>query len=79
MLKLSPITLMPGAADKAGEWIETRSRLIGSWSDRKSRLFTEAHVGKTINRLEELGWPESNPPLRRRFCGFRIVNRIPAE
>lgn len=105
VLKLSPITLMPGAADEAQEWIEkhpddgtadrinavselltgfasaygvellatvhwTATReaagqpvdpavltgLIGSWNERKGRLFTEAHVGKAIGRLEELGW-----------------------
>jgi O-acetyl-ADP-ribose deacetylase (regulator of RNase III) len=105
VLKLSPITLIPGAADEAQEWIEncsddetadrisavselvtgfasaygvellatvhwTATRdaagqssdpavltgLIGSWNERKSRLFTEAHVGKAISRLEELGW-----------------------
>lgn len=105
VLKLSSITLMPGAADEAREWIETRSddgtadrigavselvtgfasaygvqllatvhwtatreaaglsadpavltELIGNWSERKGRLFTEAHVGKAISRLEELGW-----------------------
>jgi hypothetical protein len=107
VLKLSPITLMPGAADEAQEWIEnhyddgtadrisavselvtgfasaygvellatvhwTATRdaagqptdpailtgLIGSWNERKGRLFTEAHVGKAISRLEELGWIE---------------------
>lgn len=104
VLKLSPIILMPDAADEAREWIETRSddgtagrisavselvtgfasaygvellatvhwtvtreaagsadlavltELIGSWSERKGRLFTQAHVGKAISRLEELGW-----------------------
>jgi len=105
VLKLSPITLMPGAVDEAQEWIENRSDagtadrisavselvtgfasaygvellatvhwtatqdaagqptdpavltgLIGSWNKRKGRLFTEAHVGKAISRLEELGW-----------------------
>jgi len=30
--------------------------LIGSWNERKGRLFTEAHVGKAISRLEDLGW-----------------------
>jgi hypothetical protein len=30
--------------------------LIGSWNERKGRLFTEAHVGMAIRRLEELGW-----------------------
>jgi len=105
VLKLSPITLMPGAADEAQDWIEkhpddgtadrinavselvtgfasaygvellatvhwTATReaagqpvdpvvltgLIGSWNERKGRLFTEAHVGKAISRLEDLGW-----------------------
>jgi len=32
------------------------TRLIGSWNERKGRLFTEAHIGKTVSRLEELGW-----------------------
>lgn len=32
------------------------TRLIGKWNERKGRLFTEAHIGKAISRLEELGW-----------------------
>lgn len=105
VLKLSPITLMPGAAAEALKWIEKHSDdgtvdrisavselvtgfasaygvelpatvhwtatreaagqsadpavltgLIGSWNERKGRLFTEARVGEAIRRLEELGW-----------------------
>jgi O-acetyl-ADP-ribose deacetylase (regulator of RNase III) len=106
VLKLNPITLMPGAVDEARDWIEKQhpddgtadrigavaelvtgfasaygvellatvhwaatqeavegstdpavlTSLIGSWNERKSRLFTEAHVSKAISRLEELGW-----------------------
>jgi hypothetical protein len=105
VLKLSPIALLPGAADEAKEWMEQQpddgtvdridavsklvtgfasaygvellatvhwaatreasggstdpavlTGLIGRWNERKGRLFTEAHVGKAIDRLEELGW-----------------------
>ena len=105
VLKLSPITLLPGAVGEAQEWIEKHAddgtadrisavselvtgfasaygvellatvhwtatreaaggstapavltRLIGSWNERKGRLFTEVHVGKAISRLEGLGW-----------------------
>jgi len=105
VLKLSPISLLPGAADEAERWLEghagdkaseriaavsqlvtgfasaygvellatvhwtaTReaaggsadpavlTEIIGRWNERKERLFTEAHVGKAVSRLEELGW-----------------------
>jgi hypothetical protein len=29
---------------------------IGSWSERKGRLFTEVHVRKAIDHLRSLGW-----------------------
>jgi hypothetical protein len=32
------------------------SGLIGQWNKREGRLFTEAHIGKAIARLEDLGW-----------------------
>ena len=32
------------------------TQVIGKWNERKGRLFTEAHVSKAINRLEQLGW-----------------------
>lgn len=112
VLELSPITLMPGAVDEAGQWLAehpgegaadrigavselvtgfasaygvellatvhwaaTReagdrapdpaalTELIGSWNKRKSRLFTEDHVGKALARLQELGWLRS-PSMR---------------
>ena len=104
VLKLNPISLIPGAANEATHWLEehgddktsdrisavaelltgfasaygvellatahwtsTReaggstdpaalTEIIGNWNERKGRLFTEAHVGKAVGRLEELGW-----------------------
>lgn len=105
VLKLSPISLMPGAVNEATQWLEehgddktsdrigavselvtgfasaygvellatvhwtsTRevaggstdptvlTEIIGDWNERKGRLFTEAHVGKAVSRLQELGW-----------------------
>ncbi len=110
VLKLSPISLMPGAVDEAERWIcehaedNTSERIravtelvtgfasaygvellatvhwtstrevagrstdpailtsvIGDWNERKGRLFTEAHVSKAANRLEELGWIGQQP------------------
>jgi O-acetyl-ADP-ribose deacetylase (regulator of RNase III) len=29
---------------------------IGSWNERKGRLFTEVHVGRAIDQLQSLGW-----------------------
>jgi O-acetyl-ADP-ribose deacetylase (regulator of RNase III) len=34
-------------------------QLIGTWSDRKGRLFTEAHVAKAADHLHDLGWVPS--------------------
>jgi O-acetyl-ADP-ribose deacetylase (regulator of RNase III) len=105
VLKLNPISLIPGADNEATHWLEehgddmtldrisavaelltgfasvygvellatvhwtsTReaaggstdpaalTEIIGNWNERKGRLFTEAHVGKAVGRLEELGW-----------------------
>jgi O-acetyl-ADP-ribose deacetylase (regulator of RNase III) len=105
VLKLSPISLIPGAVNEATQWLEEHAddktsdrisvvselvtgfasaygvellatvhwtstreapggstdpavltEIISNWNERKGRLFTEAHVGKAISRLEELGW-----------------------
>jgi hypothetical protein len=104
VLKLSPITLMPGAEDEGRQWLDdhpdgTADRIetvmhlvtgfaspyglellatvhwiatreggdqvsdpreltehVGSWSERKGRLFTEIHVRKAADHLRRLGW-----------------------
>jgi O-acetyl-ADP-ribose deacetylase (regulator of RNase III) len=98
--KLSPISLLPGAADAGREWLdahpdETADRIsavmelvagfasayglellatvhwlltndgadpanvagsVSAWSTRKGRLFTESHINRAVERLQDQRW-----------------------
>jgi len=36
--------------------VETLTRLVSSWNERKGRLFTEIHVRRAADRLRDSGW-----------------------
>jgi len=36
--------------------LETLTRLVSSWNERKGRLFTEVHVRRAADRLRDSGW-----------------------
>lgn len=104
VMKLSPISLMPGAEEQGHQWLEAHPgqtadridavlrliigfasayglellatvhwvlthegddptadpdalvRQVGTWSERKGRLFTEVHIRRAADRLRDHGW-----------------------